>query len=150
MGAPTTRIKPAPAPKRAKTARKTAKRRVSRGKTVREGGEAIIRRNLEHLEQVLDACEATLAGGVECKTCGVPVVAATPALANSSASVARSIAYLQDAIRKDEKHKAQQVLDLTPEQEDEVLLDYLEDLEPVRREKFLARLNELQGESVLG
>jgi inactivated superfamily I helicase len=75
---------------------------------------------------------------------------ATPAHANSSASVARSIAYLQDAIRKDEKHKTAQVAALTPDQEDEVILDYIETMEPARREQWLERLNELQAESVLG
>ena len=128
----------------------SAKKRRSTTKTVREGGEQLIRRNMRNLEQVLDACENTLAGGVECPECRIPVVAATPQLANSSASVARSVAYLQDAIRKDEVHKQKQVLALTDEQEDEVLLDYLEDLTPARREKFSAKLIELQGESVLG
>jgi len=130
-------------------ARRRTKKCSKPTRTLRDDAEELFGRQLRHLEQVLNSCETSFAQGYTCE-CGVTAPGATPALVNSSANAARALATLSSEMRQNEKHVAQQVLNLTPEQEDEVLLDYLEEIEPARREKFLERLMELRGDSVLG
>lgn len=122
--------------------RKTSSRGTAGGDAASVNGEVdeMLREELGHLRTLRATVSAALAAGE-----------ATPALVRESAGVARALVAVSGEIRQREKHARQQVADMTPEEADALVAEYLRELTKERRAELREFLDELdREEAVLG
>lgn len=70
-------------------------------------------------------------------------------VANAAATLARSMATLNTERRRQEKHEAELVMKLEPDEWDTIIIDYIREATPDRQKRYLEAITEIVNESSL-